>query len=304
MIISASYRSDIPAFHASWFLACLEQGKAVVANPYSGVPAPIDLRPQAVDAYVFWTRNPRPFRSALDLVRAQARPAILQFTILGYPRDLDPNVPAPGDAIAQAHDVAGRLGPRAVVWRYDPIILTRATEIAWHKRNFARLASMLKGASDEVVISFAQIYAKSARNLSRSGISWRDPTLEEKSHLAADLAEIAAEHGIALSLCAQPELAAMSGLAGARCIDPQRLCDVAGHQIAAPLPARPTRPGCLCAAARDIGAYDTCAHGCRYCYAVRDHEKAAERVKGGNGEMTRQATASRPGIGCPDRVRA
>ena len=90
MIISASYRSDIPAFHANWFAAGLEQGNVVVANPYSGVRSVIDLRPEAVEAYVFWTRNPRPFRRALDLVRDQARPAIVQFTILGYPRALDP----------------------------------------------------------------------------------------------------------------------------------------------------------------------------------------------------------------------
>jgi hypothetical protein len=89
VIISASYRSDIPAFHARWFEAALLAGKAEVPNPYSGTTTSIDLRPGAVDGYVFWTRNPRPFAPALDRVTAQAKPAIFQFTILGHPRKLD-----------------------------------------------------------------------------------------------------------------------------------------------------------------------------------------------------------------------
>lgn len=275
MIISASYRSDIPAFHGDWFLAALEAGEVAVANPYSQRPYRVDLRPEAVDGYVFWTRNARPFARALAAVAAQDRPFVVQYTILGYPRAIDANVIDSALAIDNARAIAAAYGGRAVVWRYDPILLTPATETGWHRANFTRLADALAGIADEVVVSFAQLYAKSARNLAKAGIAWRVPAPEEQAALIAELAAIAAARGIALSLCTQPGLAAAPP---ARCIDAQRLADIAGRPLAAP--ARGNRPGCLCAQSRDIGAYDSCVHGCRYCYAVADHEAVQGRFRG------------------------
>lgn len=276
MIISASYRSDIPAFHGDWFLVALNAGAVSVANPYSQRPYRVDLRPEAVDGYVFWTRNARPFSRALDAVAAQDRPFVVQYTILGYPRAIDANVIEPARAIENARAIAAAYGARVVVWRYDPILLTPETETDWHRANFTRLADALAGMTDEVVVSFAQLYAKSARNLGKAGIAWRVPGLEEQATLIAALGSIAAERGIALSLCTQPDLAAAPP---ARCIDARRLADIAGRPLAAP--AKGNRPGCLCAQSRDIGAYDSCVHGCRYCYAVADHAAVQRRLRAG-----------------------
>jgi hypothetical protein len=277
MIISASYRSDIPAFHGDWFLAALAAGEVAVANPYSQRPYPVDLRPDAVDGYVFWTRNARPFSRALAAVAAQGKPFVVQYTIIGYPRAIDANVIDPALAIANTREIAERYGPRAVVWRYDPILLTPATETQWHRTNFARLADALAGVTDEVVVSFAQFYAKSARNLAKASITWRQPALGEQAGLIASLREAAAERGIAFALCTQPDLGAASGAPGARCIDARRLADIAGRPIAAA--TKGNRPGCLCAESRDIGAYDSCVHGCRYCYAVGDHDAVQRKLR-------------------------
>jgi hypothetical protein len=277
MIISASYRSDIPAFHGDWFLAALAAGEVAVANPYSQRPYLVDLRPEAVDGYVFWTRNARPFARALAAVAAQRKPFVVQYTILGYPRAIDTNVIDPRLAIGNARAIAEAYGKRVVVWRYDPILLTPATEVDWHRANFTHLADALAGVTDEIVVSFAQLYAKSARNLAKAGITWRVPDLSEQAALIAELGAIAAGRAIALTLCTQPELAAAANTAGARCIDATRLADVAGRPIAAA--TKGNRPGCLCAQSRDIGAYDSCVHGCRYCYAVADHEAAQRRLR-------------------------
>lgn len=279
MIISASYRSDIPAFHGEWFLAALAAGEVAVANPYSQRPYLVDLRPEAVDGYVFWTRNARPFARALAAVAGQGKPFVVQYTILGYPRGIDTNVIDPALAIENARVIADTYGQRAVVWRYDPILLTSGTETGWHRANFARLADALAGIVDEVVVSFAQLYAKSARNLAKAGIAWRVPDPQEQAALVADLGAIAAERAIGLALCTQPELAAAAGIPGARCIDAARLAEVAGRPIAAA--TKGNRPGCLCAQSRDIGAYDSCVHGCRYCYAVADHEAVQRRLRAG-----------------------
>ena len=276
MIISASYRSDIPAFHGDWFLAALAAGEVAVANPYSQRPYRVDLRPEAVDGYVFWTRNARPFARGLAAVAAQSKPFIVQYTILGYPRAIDTNVIDPRLAIDNARAIAATYGARVVVWRYDPILLTPATEVDWHRANFTRLADGLAGVTDEVVVSFAQLYAKSARNLAGAGITWRLPDAGEQATLIADLQAIAAARGMTLSLCTQPDLAAAPP---ARCIDAGRLADIAGRPIAAA--TKGNRPGCLCAQSRDIGAYDSCVHGCRYCYAVADHEAAQRQLRAG-----------------------
>jgi hypothetical protein len=281
MIISASYRSDIPAFHGEWFLAALAAGEVAVANPYSQRPYVVDLRPEAVDGYVFWTRNARPFARALAAVAAQGKPFVVQYTILGYPRAIDTNVIDPKLAIDNARAIAETYGQRVVVWRYDPILLTPATEAGWHRANFTRLADALAGTTDEVVVSFAQLYAKSARNLAKAGIAWRVPEPAEQAALIADLGAIAAERAIALSLCTQPALAAAPA---ARCIDAARLSDVAGRSVAAA--TKGNRPGCLCAESRDIGAYDSCVHGCRYCYAVADHEAVQRRLRTGRQPAT------------------
>ena len=270
-IVSASYRTDIPAFFTDWLLARLAAGVVRVRNPYGGPPALVRLDRESVAAWVFWTRNPSKLGPVLDRID---QPVAVQMSILDYPRELDPFVPPAAQQIVWFRALAARLGPRAMVWRYDPIVMVGGYD---HRTAFAVLARALAGASDEVVVSFAHPYAKTVRNL--RGIDWRDPDRREKQDLLIDLQAIAARHGLSLTVCSQPDLL-VDGIAGAACIDAGRL------QVIAPLKAN--RPGCLCAAARDIGRYDTCAHGCRYCYAnhtpaagragVRDHKAQAEQL--------------------------
>ena len=277
MIVSASYRTDIPAFYAPWFLARLAAGACRVRNPYGGKEYEVSLGPDAVDGFVFWTRNFRPLAPDLARVAAVA-PFAVQFSVLGYPHALDRAVIGVADAVAQLRGLRRDWGSRVAVWRYDPVVLTSLTPPDWHLANFAALAKMLDGAVDEVVVSFAAPYRKTTRNLdaaaARHGFTWRDPPTDEKTDLAARLASIAADHGMALTICAQPDIQP-AGVAAARCIDAARLSDVAGRPIAAA--EKGNRPGCRCAASRDIGAYDTCTHGCAYCYAVQNRDTAARR---------------------------
>ncbi|MGH6890688.1 MAG: DUF1848 family protein [Dongiaceae bacterium] len=279
MIISASYRSDIPAFHGDWFLTALGAREVAVTNPYNRRPATIDLRPGAVDGYVFWTRNARPFARALATVAAQAKPFVVQYTIIGYPPALDAHVIDPSLAISNAREIARAFGKRVLVWRYDPILLTPESEPDWHRANFARLAEALAGTTDEVVVSFAQLYAKSARNLAKAGVTWRLPGLAEQAALIAELRAAAARRGIGMTLCTQPDLSIAAGVPGARCIDAARLADIAGFPIVAA--TQGNRPGCLCSQSRDIGAYNSCVHGCNYCYAVSDHAAVKRQMRDG-----------------------
>lgn len=303
MIVSASYRTDIPAFYGRWFRSRFREGTCTVANPYGGRPYIVPLHGPQVDGYIFWTRNIGPFIPALEEVAAAGLPFILHLTVTGYPRPLETAVMDASRAMAQMHHLARLYGPRAVVWRYDPILLTDLTPPDFHRANLARLARGLTGATDEVVVSFANIYRKTHRNLDLSarqhGFHWRDPDPEERLDLLTDLAPIAADHGMALTLCTQPSLDA-PGTAPAACVDAARLSDVAGRTIAAR--RKGNRPGCFCAESRDIGAYDSCPHGCVYCYAVRHRDVARRFHKAHDPDasaLSPQATVSTLGGGSP-----
>lgn len=283
MIVSASYRTDIPAYWGRWFLARLEAGFARVRSPYGGKDYEVSLRPEEVDGFVFWTRNAAPFADALAEVGRRGFPFVVQHTITGYPKALEEAAPDAARAVAEFRRLRAACGPRAVVWRYDPVIDTTLTPPAWHRDNFARLAAALEGATDECAISFMHPYAKSRRGLNAAarahGFTWRDPGAGEKRALASELAAIAADHGMRLTVCSRPDYLA-EGLAGAACIDAVRLSDVAGRPVTAR--RKGNRPGCLCHESRDIGAYDTCPMGCACCYAVSSRGSARRAVASQN----------------------
>jgi Domain of unknown function (DUF1848) len=278
VIVSASYRTDIPAFYGEWFCNRLRAGFARVVNPYGGPPSCVPLRRPEVDGFVFWTRNAGPFLPALAEVARAGFAFVVQFTITGYPRALDAATIETGRAIEQVRRVVAEHGPGTVVWRYDPVVFSSLTESGRHVATFTRLADALAGTVDEVVVSIAQVYRKTARNLDAAarlhGFSWRDPAGEEKRVLLARLAAVASDRRIRLALCDQPHLRT-AGVEEARCIDAERLSRVASRPIESA--RKPHRPTCGCWASRDIGAYDSCPHGCVYCYAVANRGTAKRR---------------------------
>ena len=280
MIVSASYRTDIPAFYGQWFGRRLAAGSCRVSNPYGGPASEVSLRPADVDGFLFWTRNAGPFLETLGQVAHQGSPFVVQYTLTGYPRALEPAVPGRQTSLQAMAAISRTYGQRSLVWRYDPILITSLTPPAWHRANFADLARGLVGITDEVVLSFAHIYAKTRANTERAaaqhGFSWCDPDPSEKRELLIDLAAIGHEQGLSVSLCSQPDLLG-PGLAAARCIDVARLSDLAGRALKGR--TKGNRPGCLCAESRDIGAYDSCPQGCVYCYAVLRPDHAIGRLR-------------------------
>ncbi|MCW5699344.1 MAG: DUF1848 domain-containing protein [Rhodospirillales bacterium] len=278
MIVSASYKTDIPAFYGAWFLARLEAGYVRVVNPYGGADQTVSLGRDAVDGFVFWTRNAGPFLPALETVAKRDDPFVVQYTITGYPRALDTGTLPWVRAVDDVRGLVRIFGNGRVVWRYDPIVVTSLTPTSWHEDTFAALARALEGAVDEVVVSFAHVYRKTARNMTAAarahGFDWRDPGVDEKRDLLARLAGYARRHGIALTLCGQPELLC-PGVVEASCIDASRLAAIAGSPLRAA--RKPHRPRCGCWASKDIGDYDTCPHGCVYCYAVNSRARAKQR---------------------------
>ena len=280
MIISASYRTDIPAFYGEWFMNRLRAGYCKVVNPYGAQVSRVSLMREDVDGFIFWTKNLRPFSSHLAEIRARGFPFVIQFGINAYPRELEPSVIDAMQSVALLRAISAEYGARVCVWRYDTIVVSSLTPPEWHLRNFESLARRLAGATDEVVISFLHPYKKTVRSLDQAakarGFSWSDPPAREKMEMASQMVGIAANYGIRPAICAQREYI-VPGAADAHCVDAERLSDVAGRPIHAGEHGH--RKECGCCESRDIGEYDTCPHGCVYCYAVADPLLAKRRLQ-------------------------
>jgi hypothetical protein len=280
LIVSASYKTDIPAFYGEWFLNRLNAGHCCVVNPYNQRVSRIALDRASVDGIVFWTKNAGPFLKRLEQVATLGFPFMFQYTINAYPRELESYVIDSRKSIKHVAHISNVYGPRVVVWRYDTIVFSSLTDPSFHLRNFSSLASKLEGYVDEVVISFMHVYGKTERNLTKAShthdFSWSDPTIREKRELADRLVRIAANHGLRLSVCSQKDFV-VDNAYEARCVDADRLSDVAGRPIRAKL--KGNRPECGCFETRDIGEYNTCPQGCVYCYAVTDNPLAKERFR-------------------------
>lgn len=311
-IVSASRRTDVPGFHARWMRNRLRAGSCHVVHPYNGRVARVSLAPEDVLAIVFWTRNPAPLVPHLRALRDAGYPMLFQLTITGYGPPLETHNPPAHRQVELARKVADSLGPDAVLWRYDPILLDDDRTPSWHERRFDRLAARLEGITRRCTFSFVDLYGKTARNLARvekaRGRAFRHPDRSGKRTLARSLAGIAARRGMALLSCCDDSLLG-DGVGKSRCVDPEAVRAVRGGHVP-DVPARPTRKDCGCVASVDVGSYDTCAFGCAYCYATSSRAAARRRLSTADPEdsvlwrppsltgidLDRRAAAETPGV--------
>lgn len=286
-IVSASRRTDIPAFYADWLLARMRAGWAASVNPFNGRAVRVSLQPEDVRALVLWSKDLSAFLPSARVL-AERFPLYVQYTITGLPPALEPHVPPPERTVAAAHALAGLVGSGAVQWRYDPILLGGPLDEAWHLERFRGLAAALEGATTRCIVSFATFYRKVRRNLLRvapHGASLAPVPPRRASALASALAAIATAHGMTLHACCSSDALGPDVLPAA-CVDAAHI-EALWPGAGAGVPRAASRPGCGCAASRDIGLYDTCPHGCAYCYANADpaRARANHSLAGGDGPV-------------------
>lgn len=262
VIVSASRRTDVPAFHADWLEACLSRGIAEYRNPFSGKPAAVSLARDRVAAFVFWTRNPRPFLPLLSRIERAGFRSLFHFTVTGLPREIEPSVPSFAETVAVFKTLSETVGPRRVLWRFDPLLPGEDPEALVAR--FDRVSKALAGLSSRCTVSLAHPYRKSVRATRHIPGIW-----EPSSSLRTAVERIAAmgrARGFTMLSCCAPLLAEW-GIPPGACVDGYSLKSLyPGADI--PASPSPVRPGCLCHTSRDIGSYHTCRHGCLYCYAA------------------------------------
>lgn len=264
MIISASRRTDIPTWYSRWFVNRVHAGFADVRNPMNPRQVSrVDLSPRVVDAIVFWTKNPLPMMPLLPELGAYMY--YFQFTLNAYGRDVEARVPDKADVMIPAfQELARRIGPERVVWRYDPIFLTPRYTTEYHVRAFGEMARRLEGYTQQCVISFLDLYRHTRTNM--KGTVLLPMGEAEMRSLARQLADIARRHGMVMTSCAEAIDLQDCGVAHGRCIDGALLERLLGQRLDAGRDAG-QREHCGCMASIDIGMYSTCRNGCSYCYA-------------------------------------
>jgi hypothetical protein len=277
MIVSASRRTDIPAFYPEWMTRRIREGWCAVPNPLNPRQVSrVSLLPHDVDVIVFWTRNPKPLMRHLGELDSRGLRYYFQFTILGYPREIDPKCPPLEGAIRVFRELSQRIGPLRAVWRYDPIVFSAMTPPDYHKRRFAAIARELAGCTKRAVISVVDDYRKAAPRmeaLAAKGAGITDCGEAEFANLMQCLVAAAAENGIELTSCAEDLDLPCYGIRPGKCVDDALIREVFSINVSHQKdPSQ--RKNCGCVVSRDIGMYDSCLFGCPYCYATQNFDLA------------------------------
>ncbi|OPX42187.1 hypothetical protein CLHUN_39740 [Ruminiclostridium hungatei] len=264
MIISASRRTDIPTYYSDWFFNRIKDRFLLVRNPMNiHQVSRIDLSPEVIDCIVFWSKNPKPMLERLDELKNYKY--YFQFSLNSYGKDVEQNVPSKNDEVIDTfRRLSDKIGAEKVIWRYDPILINPIYTIDYHIAYFEKLAQHLKDYTQKCTISFIDFYSKIKKNIEQLDIV--SLTYNEKEALAGKLFEIASGYGLKLDTCAEGIELSHLGIGHAKCVDDELISKIIGCPLKADKDKN-QRPECGCVSSVDIGMYNTCLNGCKYCYA-------------------------------------
>lgn len=297
VIISASRETDLPCFFSDWFVERLKEGWCAWKNTYSGTIHKVSF--DKTRMIVFWSKNPRPLLRRLDEIEALGfRQYYFQFTLNDYQREgLEPIVAPLDERIATFQELSGRIGKERVIWRFDPLLLTDNITINMLLERIGNIGRKLKGYTEKLVFSFIDIasYRKVQKNL--AGLGCREFSEVEQLQFAQGLAQLNKELGLELATCAEIADLSAYGIKHNKCIDDDLMMRLfhgdaelmdyigaeydlfSGWHIKKSKKDKGQRKACGCIVSKDIGAYNTCPHLCRYCYANFSNEVVLKNYK-------------------------
>lgn len=263
-ILSASRRTDIPTYYGEWFVNRLKEGYFMTRNPYNSKVSKISFGRSDVDCIVLWTKNPIPFIKYLDDIKNY--PYYFQFTVTGYGKDMEKNLPEKRLLIDVFKELYNK-GNGHIIWRYDPIVFTDKYTPEWHLSAFEAIARELCGYTEKCVISLVDIYPQTAVNMDLCS-----PLNQLQINLnvfARRLADIARKYGMTVATCGEKIDFDFCGIKHNKCIDDEYISKITGKEFHIDKD-KGQRETCGCVESVEVGTYSTCRNGCRYCYANKD----------------------------------
>ena len=274
MILNTGCRTDIPAYYSEWFYNRIREGFVLARNPYR--PEQVlkyRLDPAVVDALCFCTKNPQPMLSRLGELNA-----FRQFwfvTVTPYGREIEPLVPEKARVLESVRQLSAWVGERAVGWRYDPVFITERYSLEYHLRSFEKMAAALSGYVNSCVVSFIDLYEKTRRNFPQA----KAVSPDEQKRLIQAFVEIGRKHRISIRTCCENADLAQYGADVSGCMTRAVLEKALDCRLNVPKSKKSPRAECDCLLGADIGMYNTCPHGCVYCYANYDRRTVEQNFQ-------------------------
>ena len=303
IIISASRSTDIPTFYPDWFVSRWEAGYIKWTNPFNGQPLYVSFKNTRL--VVFWTKNPRPMFKHLDYLDKNIPNYYFQFSLNDYDKEkYEAKVPSVESRIKTFKELSQRLGKKRVVWRYDPLILTKDIDVNGLLRRVENIGNQIHEYTEKLVFSFVDIdiYRKVENNLKKEEVPYIEWTTQNMQEFAKGISQINKDWGLQLGTCSEKIDLDKYGIVHNKCIDDDLMIDLFSHdsqlmdflgvEIKQPdlfsegeiiktrnLKDKGQREDCGCIMAKDIGQYNTCPHECNYCYANASKEIAKKNYK-------------------------
>ena len=303
IIISASRSTDIPTFYSDWFISRWEAGYIKWTNPFNGQPLYVSFKNTRL--VVFWTKNPRPMFKHLDYLDKNIPNYYFQFSLNDYDKEkYEAKVPSVESRIKTFKELSQRLGKKRVVWRYDPLILTKDIDVNELLRRVKNIGNQIHEFTEKLVFSFVDIdiYKKVENNLKKEDVPYIEWTTQNMEEFAKGISQINKDWGLQLGTCSEKIDLDEYGIVHNKCIDDDLMIDLFSHDSqlmdflgveikqadlfsdgeiikTRNLKDKGQREDCGCIMAKDIGQYNTCPHECNYCYANASKEIAKKNYK-------------------------
>lgn len=275
MIVSVSRRTDIPAFYSDWFFNRINEGFVYVTNPMNlKQVSKVELTPDKVDCFIFWTKDATPMIDRLDELKEFDY--YFQYTITSYGKDVEKCILDKKEVIESFKKLSDKIGKEKVILRYDPILLSKKYNIDYHCKAFDRLCSQLNRYTDKCVISFIDLYKKTERNT--KDLDLIPMNIEQIREISKKLSSIANKYNLLIETCSEGYDLTEFGINKGKCIDDDLVSKIIGYEVNVKKDDT-QRDVCGCVKSVDIGQYNTCRHHCLYCYANFNYKQVEDNYK-------------------------
>ena len=273
MILNTGLRTDIPGFFSEWFYNRIEEGFVYVRNPYvKNQIYSYRLDPELIDCIIFCTKNPKPMLENLEKIDKFNQ--YWHITITPYEKEIEPNVPPMNDVLESFKYLSKKLGKENVTLRYDPIFINEKYSLEKHIESFEYIANSLSDYTTEAIISFIDLYEKTKRNFPKA----REVTKDERLKLGKEFAQIGKKNNIIIKTCVEGTELDKFGIDSSGCMTKEVIERAINKNLN--VPKQKARNGeCYCLLNNDIGEYNTCDHGCLYCYANSNKRLVKRNLK-------------------------
>lgn len=274
MILNTGGRTDTVQYYTQWLMNRFEEGYVLSRNPlFPNKVTRYELVPEKIDGIQFCSKNYEPILTELPKIMDLFN-TYFHYTITAYGKDVEPGVPSIEKSMETLKKLSNIVGKQRLAWRYDPVLLTGKYTIEAHLDTFERMACELAPYVDRCIFSFVEMYKKLGANMP----DLIPLTEADMECLAKGFGAIADKNRIHLQTCGTNTDYSQYGIHPSGCMTLDIMGCANGVDFKK-IKHKGMRAGCQCIESRDIGAYDTCMNGCRYCYANTSPQKAFENYR-------------------------